>query len=142
MIAQFIYTSFSELRFGVCQNLLEKLEEVENSVCDQLLPSRGKLSQPLSPLPYAHHDKSTPTSHDRSALRFVCTSNEGKFDVTEEKKEENRRNSQKKFPNLSLRNLIPDILPHSPLSVSGHTVKLSLDSKKVPHEEEEVADSR
>lgn len=73
--------------------------------------------------------------------KHACHSNEGKFDISADEKKTENKNTNKKIPNLSLKTLIPEIFPHSPLSVSGRTAKLS-DAKKPQLDLEEVTGSR
>lgn len=140
---QFVGSSICQLRFGGCKELLQKLEDIESRLHEQLnTPPRTQVSQPPSPMQSQSQQVNslTPKSNGRLTIKTIGNfSNETKNESNDEKVPENSKKSQKKVPNLSLKSLIPEIFPYSGNSLSARTnPRLSTESKKAHGDNEET----
>ena len=113
VIAQFIFSSITELRFGHCKRFLAKLLDIENQTTEQPdLTSRSKISQTLSPITGL---RSTPKKNNHMRIGSNGTSPYEKGPLGRNSQPgSGKKSTERRVPNLSLISVFPEIfLPPS-----------------------------
>ena len=123
VIAQFIFSSITELRFGHCKRFLKKLLDIENQTTEHPdLTSRSRYSQALSPIPGL---QSTPKKSPHMRISSIGTSPYEKGPLGKNTPGSGNKKARKRVPNLSLVSVFPEIfLPPSSSEKNPKDVKV------------------